>query len=195
MRMAADGVETNVLLMKPRMPMILDAARRERLRGNPSLNEADRWILGQIEDRRREGFVVVLRGANDEGDPCWKFDPAFSDDEIGELGALVIRALLPFHRRVLAIGINLFVHSEWGGRETGPMRRGLLALCDEIERSEADPGLRALDLWILKNMLLFTSLPTEHVVETTLPLHLRFVASRRTKVDRLLGAVDPAVFG
>ena len=68
MYVAAKGVESKVLVMEPRQPMVLDSARRERLRGSPSLNDADRWILDQIRERQGDGFVLMLRGANDRGD-------------------------------------------------------------------------------------------------------------------------------
>jgi hypothetical protein len=186
-RVSASGLQCGALVMAPRSRMLIDAARRDRLRGDPALSEADRTIVGRVRSRGDDVPILIMRGANDLGERLWEFDAAFSDDELEEVGRLLTRALLPLHRRFLCSGIILFVHTEWGVRETPPMRRAVASLAHELQASApANTALRDLDLWILRNMLLFSSLSAKHVVQSLLPAHLRLVSHRKRQIADLV---------
>jgi len=95
---------------------------------------------------------------------------------------------MPMYRRLLGRGIVLFVHSDWGPRELGPIRRGLdlmAARLDDDERS-AQPTL---DSWITRNMLQYSSLSLRHVLDKLLPSHVALLWRRAERARRLVEAV------
>ena len=179
----------HVLTMTPRVPTVFGAKRRESLRGEPTLSPVERRILDFVAARPENTPVLLLRGADEEGNRLWRFDPAFDDDELEETGRLFSRAVMPLYRGLLARGIVLFVHSDWGYREIGPIRRGLDALAEHPDPRQ--PALSAVDGWISRNMLLYSSLSMEHVVEQLLPTHLVLLDRRTERAQRLLGRVPP----
>lgn len=193
-RVSSASVECGALIMTPRARMVIDDAKRERLRGDPELNEADRWIIGRVRERGPDVPILIMRGADENGQRLWEFDPKYSEAELEDLGRLLCRALLPLYRRFLCSGIILFVHTEWGARETPPMRRGIARLAEElVDTRPPNMHLRELDLWILRNMLLFSSLSTTHVIDTLLPAHLRLVGHRKRQVADLVARVRPTL--
>lgn len=192
LRVSSASFECGALVMTPRARMVIDDARRERLRGDPELNDADRWIIGRVSERGPDIPILIMRGADETGQRLWEFDAKYGEAELEDLGRLLARALLPLYRRFLCSGIILFVHTEWGARETPPMRRGIARLAGELlETPQPNAHLRDLDLWILRNMLLFSSLSTMHVIGTLLPAHLRLVAHRKRQVADLVARVRP----
>ena len=193
-RVASASIEYGALVMTPRSRMVVDHAKRERLRGDhPELSAADRWIVERVRGYGGRCPILILRGADDDGERLWQFDPTFGDDELEEVGSLLSRALLPLYRRFLCAGVILFVHTEWGARETPPMRRGIARLAEEVSAASTTAAMRDLDLWILKNMLLFSSLSTNHVIETLLPEHLRLVAHRQRQVSDVVARVSAQI--
>lgn len=191
-RVASAALECGALVMTPRSPMVIDAARRDRLRGDPALSDGDRLIIARVRDRSDDVSILIMRGADEAGARLWQFDTAFDEDELEDVSRLLIRALLPLHRRFLCSGIILFVHSEWGARETPPMRRAIARFANELQNhGQLGAAMRDLDLWILRNMLLFSSLTTRHVIESLLPDHLRLVSHRKRQVADLVARARP----
>jgi hypothetical protein len=90
---------------------------------------------------------------------------------------------MPMYRKLLEIGIVLFVHSDWGHREIGPIRRGLRSLA--ADASNSDDGNGPIDEWIVRNKLLYSSLSLDHVVRKLLPAHLRLLERRQERARRL----------
>src|SRR5262245_43101292 len=108
--------------MTPSAPMAMGRDRIARLREVPPLSQVERWILEQVRAAGDAARIVVFRAVNDQNECVWRFDPELDDDELKEAGYLFSRAILPLHRRLLAIGVVLMVHTEWGLRECHAMR-------------------------------------------------------------------------
>lgn len=185
-----EGFACGVLVMTPRRPTLLGPAQREHLRSVPPLSEVEQTILDRIAARPEETPILILRGADDEGRSLWSFDPSFDEQELEETGLVFSRAVMPFYRGLLDRGVVLFVHSDWGYREIGPIRRGLNALADQVGTSSTNAAVAAIDEWIVRNMLLYSSLSLQHVLQRLLPTHLRLLERRGDRVRRLFDRVD-----
>ncbi|MCR9165184.1 MAG: hypothetical protein ACE37F_36890 [Nannocystaceae bacterium] len=184
-----EGFSCGVLVMTPQERTVLGEAQREHLRSVPPLSEVEQAILDRIAERPKETPILIIRGADDEGRSLWSFDASWNDEELEETGLVFSRAVMPFYRGLLDRGIVLFVHSDWGFREIGPIRRGLNALADQVSTSSTDGAVAAIDEWIVRNMLLYSSLSLTHVVERLLPTHLRLLERRGDRVRRLFDRV------
>lgn len=189
-RVTANEREFGALVLTPASPMVIDTRRRDRLKEMPPLNEVDRAILDRVRGRGDDTPMLIMRAADDSGKRLWSFDPSFTDDEVEETGAELVRSLMPLYRRFLASGITLFVHADWGERELSPMRRGVARLSENLDPDE-DGAVRRLDEWLLRNMLLYSSLSFRHVTEVLLPEHMRLLERRQQRVRQLLEAVPP----
>jgi hypothetical protein len=179
----------NAIVITPRKQMVLGRDRIQRLKGPTSLNKVDRWLIAQAEARRGRARVVLFRACNTLNERVWQFDPSLSDAELEEAGYLLTCALVPFHRRLLAVGIVLMVHTDWGVRECYAMRHGVRAREKELlSKIEGAPSLvNQVDAWVLNNMLLHVALSLKHVTERLLPMHLGMVERRWAQVLPLLG--------
>jgi len=161
----------------------------------------DRRILARVRKRSANTPIMIMRGIDDSGDALWRFDADFGDAELEQAGRIFVGSLLPLYRRLLAAGIVLFVHAHWGERETPPLRRGIAQLVSELKASPEDLAVHDLDHWILKNMLLFSSLSMLHVAQNLLPDHLSLLERREHRIHALLARVpaqaleDPSTAG
>lgn len=187
------GVRHPAMVVMPPAPMIVDRKRLDAVRGTDRVNEVEKRILRECEQRKGRCHVAIFRGVTVSGQVGWSFDPSFDERELAEAGYVMTRALLPLHRRMLKNEILLFVHSEWGDRECLAMRRGVeLAIEEAAARPDADSPLVRADLWILKNMLFHFALPMERIIESVLPPHLRMMHSRLPRVRTLVGELPKA---
>lgn len=172
----------------PKNEMVLGRERIERLRGPTSLNRVDRWLIEQAARRQGRNRLILFRACNRAGERVWQFDSSLSDPELEEAGYLLTCALLPFHRRLLHAGVVLMTHTDWGVRECYAMRHGVRKLEDELKAANVGlhPAVRAVDRWILSNMLLHVALSLEHVTERLLPLHLGMIERRWSQLESQL---------
>jgi hypothetical protein len=116
--------------------MTIDQSRLERLRRATTVNQVERDLIEQA--RRRGGVRVVLfRAVNDAGERVWQFDPHFDQPQLEEAGLVMIEALLPLHRRLMAAGVMLMVHTDWGARECHAMRHGTKIMSRRTARGPA----------------------------------------------------------
>ena len=130
--------------------------------------------------------VVLFRAMNSAGQRVWQFDPDMSEEELEEAGIVFTRALLPFHRRLMAAGIVLMVHTEWGIRECYAVRHGLRVLSKQLESKSNPTPVEEADRWVVGHMLLHVALNLEHVTTTLLPAHLTMVERRWPRVQELV---------
>lgn len=187
------GVRHPAMTVMPPAPMVVDRKRLDAVRGAESVNEVEKRILRECEQRKGRCHVAIFRGVTASGQVGWSFDPSFDERELGEAGYVMTRALLPLHRRMLANEVLLFVHSEWGERECIAMRKGVeLAIEEAMARPDVDTPLVRADLWILKNMLFHFALPMERIIETVLPPHLRMMHTRLPRVRTLVAELPKA---
>ena len=187
------GVRHPAMVVTPPAPMVVDRKRLEAVRGLERVNDVEKRILKECEQRKGRCHVAIFRGVTSSGQIGWSFDPSFDERELGEAGFVMTRALLPLHRRMLANEILLFVHSEWGDRECLAMRKGVeLAIEDASSRSDSDSPLVRADLWILKNMLFHFALPMDRIIESVLPPHLRMMHTRLPRVRTLVAELPKA---
>jgi hypothetical protein len=111
--------------------------------------------------------------------------------ELEQAGLVVTRALLPLHRRLMAAGVVLMVHTEWGTRECYAMRHGLRKLVEEIDAKRAPSATDEADRWLLSHMLLHVALNLDHVATTLLPTHLAMIDRRWPRVRELVALLPP----
>lgn len=179
----------NALVLTPKQPQVLGRERMEGLRHASGLSKVDRMIVGEAAARKGNIQLAFFRAMDEQGQIAWSFDETLSPDECDELGYLLVRALLPIHRRMMAQGIGLLVHSEWGDRECSAMRHGREKNRRELEdRIDSEP-VAAADAWILRNMLFHSTLPIEKLVRGTLPSQLRLIAARQKRIGELIAAL------
>src|SRR5690606_7392457 len=154
--------------------------------------KVDRWLIEQAT-RGGTNRIVLFRAKDRAGERVWQFDPSLSDAELEEAGYLLTVALIPFHRRLLAHGIVLMVHTDWGLRECYAMRHGVRKLEGELEREArgSDSPVAQIDQWLLSNMLLHVALSLDHVASRLLPLHLGMIDRRWKQLEPMLAALPP----
>lgn len=180
-----------VLIMTPRVPTVFGAKRRAAVEGTSRISSVERRILQAVEERPSNTPILILRGGTDDGTRLWSFDPSFDDEELEETGSVFSRAVVPLYREFLARGVVLHAHSDWGYREIGPIRRGLDALGRDLSLTGQHPSISAVDEWIIRNMLLYSSLSLRHVLDKLLPAHLSLLARREQRTQRMLGRLPP----
>lgn len=135
--------------------------------------------------------ILIIRGGTDEGGRLWSFDPSFDDAELEENGRIFSTSVMPMYRELLARGVVLLTHSDWGHSEIGPIRRGLDGLGKDLHLTGQHPALSAVDEWIIRNMLLYSSLSLRHVLDRLLPPHLGLLAHRQQGTKRMLDRLPP----
>jgi len=96
------------------------------------------------------------------------------------------RRRLRLHRALLASGVVLMVHTDWGHRESFAMRYGVRALTLEIARSAMPNTARRADGWILRNMLMHVALSFDHVVYKLLPAQIGLIERRWSRIVKML---------
>jgi hypothetical protein len=175
------------LIIAPARPMVFGRDRLDALRLEPGLNDVDRRLIREVALRGGRVHVAIFRGLDVQGQRGWSFDESLSEEELSELGYLLTKALLPVHRRMMANGIALLVHSEWGDRECLAMKHGVRTMSERMaaQATRSSPIVRA-DQWILRNMLFHFALPLDHIVESVLPAHLRLIERRRPRLEELV---------
>lgn len=185
---------TRALVMTPVGRTVVGRERLGRITESPTLSDVERRMLERIEARTPNTPVLVLNASS--GDEClWRFDPSFGEDELLAVGSRFVSSLLPFYRRVVAAGIVSFVHVGWQPSDLVPLRLGLASLAQTLRTRDMDPALRALDQWIVKNLLLYSSLVLPHFVSVLLPQHLTLLARRSERCEALVSRVPPALLG
>ena len=176
--------------------MVVDADWRARLEDGPAkLGPVDRGILERVRAEGGNAPILILRAANESGQRLWSFAEEFEASELVDVASSLVSNLMLLYRELVRLGIVLFVHTDFGTRELMPMRRGVERLLDQIVGSDGPLGLRELDAWILRNMLLYSSLRFEHVTTQLLPAHLALLERRGARAAGLMrraGLVGPA---
>lgn len=180
-----------VLVMTPREPTVFGAQRRAAVEGTSRISPVEQKILAAVEARPSNTPILILRGGIEDGTRLWSFDPDFDEEELEETGRVFSRSVMPLYREFLARGVVLFAHSDWGYREIGPIRRGLDALGKDLHLTGQHPAVSAVDEWIIRNMLLYSSLSLRHVLDKLLPPHLSLLARREQGTKRMLGRLPP----
>ena len=80
--------------------------------------------------------------------------------------------------QLMASGVMLMVHTEWGLRECHAMRHGVGTLIKALDEAPTGTPLAEADRWLLTHMLLHVSLDLTHVTGILLPTHLTMVNRR-----------------
>lgn len=192
---SSESQSYGVQVMTPREPTVFGAQRRASVEGTSRISPVEEVILDAVDARPDNTPILILRGGTEDGRRLWSFDPDFDDEELEETGRVFSRSVLPLYRGFLARGIVLFVHSDWGDRAIGPIRRGLDALADDVGVAGQEPALAAIDEWIIRNMILYSSLSLRHVLDRLLPPHLGLLARREQRTKRMLARLPPGSLG
>lgn len=174
------------LVITPKTAMVVGRKRISELRVPAGISRVERWLIEQARQGGPAARIVLFRGVNDAGERVWQFDPSLTQTELEEAGYVMCKALLPFHRRLMAGGVVLMVHTDWGLRECYAMRTGVQRVLDESGLSRGADPTREADRWVLRHMLLHAALDLDHVVKTLLPAHLTMVERRLTRVRELV---------
>lgn len=176
-----------MLVITPRAPMMFGVERIETLRKPTRLSAADRYLIEQTRHRKGRVHLAALRAGDGFGQRLWSFDPILTAGEVEELGYLITKSLIPVHRRMMANGVALLAHTEWGPRECYAMRYGVRRLLAELsDQPHSNPALTDVDTWILRNMLFHFALDLEHVKTTLLPNQIRMIERRWERVSALI---------
>jgi hypothetical protein len=191
-RLRHRGIERGAMVVTPKRAMVIDKERLDRLRRPSGLSQVERWLIAQAKQRGNNGHVVLFRALNDAGERVWQFDPELSESQLADGGYVMTQALLPLHRRLMAVGVVLMVHTEWGLRECYAMRHGAARLQRELASARKPTPERDVDRWILSNMLLHVALRMRHVVDSLLPSHLAMIERRADQVRSLVAGLPAA---
>jgi hypothetical protein len=180
------SAEQGVMVITPKSAMTVGRKRIDDLRKPTGISPVERWLIEQARQRGSSRRIILFRAVNDAGERVWQFDPSLAESELEEGGYVLSKALLPFHRRLLASGVVLMVHTDWGLRECYAMRSGGQRALVDIDRLPAGDPTREADRWVLTHMLLHAALNLDHIVKTLLPDHLKMVERRWPRVRELI---------
>jgi hypothetical protein len=186
MRLGLSDRARSAMVITPKSPMVIDRERLDRVGHSSSLSPVERWLVEEARERGDGARVVLFRAANSANERVWEFDRNFNEKELQEAGVIMTRALLPLHRALLASGVVLMVHTDWGPRESHAMRFGVQTLTQEITRSSEGTAAHRVDEWILRNMLMHVALGLDHVVQKLLPGQMGLIERRWSRVVELL---------
>lgn len=175
-----------VMVITPKSPMVIGQKRIDDLRKPSGISRVERWLIDQARKGGASAQIVLFRAVNDAGERVWQFDPSLSQANLEDGGYVMSKALLPFHRRLMASGVVLMVHTDWGIRECYAMRTGVERAFDEQESSSEANPTRAADRWVLRHMLLHAALDLDHILRSLLPKHLTMVERRLSRVRELV---------
>jgi len=185
------GVERGAMVITPKTPIVVDVSRLQQVGHAKTLSPVERWLIEQIRQRGERARVVLFRAVNDKRERVWQFDPALSEQQLQEGGYVMSKALVPFHRRMLASGVVLMVHTDWGLRECYAMRHGIRRLLQELEAMPDRDAVGEADRWLLNHMLLHVALGLDHVTTSLLPTHLTMIERRYPSVRELVRQLPP----
>ena len=185
------GVERGAMVITPRTPIVVGLDRLQQVGQAKGLSPVERWLLEQIRKRGERARVVLFRAVNDKRERVWQFDPALSESQLQEGGYVMSKGLVPFHRRMLASGVVLMVHTDWGLRECHAMRHGIRRLIQELDAIRDRDAVEEADRWVLSHMLLHVALHLDHVTTSLLPTHLTMIERRYPSVLELVSQLPP----
>jgi hypothetical protein len=165
--------------------MVFGRTKLNEVNTGTELNARDRWLLTEVE--RCKARIAVLRSVNTYGERVWAVDPELSESEATQLGYILTRGLLPVHRRLVALGITLFAHTDWGLKETEAMRGGVARMLEALaQRPRAHAAIQEIDLWILKHFIFHFGMPYQHIMDKVLPEHLKLIDTRTARIAELV---------
>lgn len=184
------------LVMSPQTHIVVHAERIATLRSDGSPGPIDREVLRQIRMRRGRVSVLALRGA--AGGGSYRFDPALDAAQVRDLGYLLVKSQLQTYRRLLAAGVLVHFHVDWGGVETDAFRAGSAWLVDELTAqttngtlSDGRLALCKLDCWMLRHLQFYLTLGLERTLRDVLPGKLPLLELRLPHVREMLARVPP----
>jgi hypothetical protein len=187
-----DGtIVKRAIVMTPKSAVVVGLKRINDLRKPAGISRVERWLIEQSQNGTSSPRILLFRAVNSAGERVWQFDPNLSEPDLEEGGYVVCKALLPFHRRLMAAGVVLMVHTDWGLRECYAMRSGVQRALAEFARSPNPDPTRDADRWVLNHMLLHAALDLAHIVASLLPGHLTMVERRWPRVRELIARLPP----
>ena len=176
---------------------------RSHVRVDPSSVESegkmtalDETLLREAQARSPRITFCVFRGRSDEDDGSWRFADGMTQAQDRDLAARLLPGQMICYRGLLRAGVSLFVHADWGERETDAYRWAVDHRIAEL-RDEVHPGettgtsAGAIDLWILRNLTFFFTLSFAKLIETILPDKLALMETRMERIRRLVGLLPP----
>jgi hypothetical protein len=177
-------VEQGALVFTARSPMVVGRARIAQLRTPSDLSKVERWMIEQAKIRGERARIVIFRAVNERGERVWEFDPTLSERELEEGGLVLTKALIPLHRRLMAAGVVLMLHTDWGLRDCYALRHGIRKALDELQ--DAPGPIAQADRWVWTHMLLHVALDLDHVTTSLLPEQLTMIERRWPRVRDLV---------
>lgn len=183
--------------MSPETHVVVRADRLDALRTDLSPGPIDLEVLRQVRLRDGRVRVLALRGT-DGAVGSYRFDPALARAQVRELGYLLVKSQIATYRRLLAMGVLVHLHVDWGGLETDAFRQGTTRLADEVNaltsRRSLPDGLLALcqlDSWMLRHLQFYMTLGLERALTDVLPEKLPLLEIRMPHVKEMLAQAPP----
>jgi hypothetical protein len=174
--------ERRALVFTPLEEFRVGAGRLTELRANPQRGEIDRRIIDRVRFSKTDYDVVIFRGKSADGKGIYRIDDRLSEGETAELTRMLVLTQLQCWRSLLALGVPLMVHSDFGSSAL-PFRTACRELADDPDRdSEASARVAAIDEWILRHLVFFFSQSYEATITTLLPDKLPLLELRREKL-------------
>ncbi len=185
--------DRTAMVITPRTHVRVGLSAVEHVDGMSALDET---LLREAQARSPRITFCVFRGRSDEGDGSWCFADAMTQAQDRELASKLLPGQMIAYRGLLRAGVSLFVHADWGERETDAFRwavdHRIAALREEIEPDETvGTSASAIDLWILRNLTFFFTLSFAKMIETILPDKLALMEARMERIRRLVGLLPP----
>lgn len=176
------GGRTSTVLT-PKNAMVFGRTQLDKVQAARGLSPVEQWLVAYAAGHSEQCRIMILRAVNSEQERVWLFDPSFDNDTLQVAGYVMTQALLPFHRALMAAGVMLLAHTDWGDRESYGIRHGVWRCIEELSTKTELSLEQEQNLAVLKTMVHHMSLSLDHVVTHLLPGHLHMVDRRWARMQ------------
>lgn len=184
--------QKHALVMAPRVPVAVGAERLSALRRGLERGSIDDECISEVRRRGGRIQVLVFRGRNDSGSGAWSFGEGLTAADETELGRLIVKSMETTRRLLTAEGVFVHVHSDFTFRDAQIFKNGtecvIAEATDELARGELTDDRRTelkVDLWTLKHLCFYFTLPLSKVLRDVLPDKLPLLERRAQSVREL----------
>ena len=178
----------SAVVVAPTRPIVADRSRLQQLRlaGGRTLTPVDVEFLRLVSSITPAPNVVIFRQVSNDGSGHWSISDDLDDEEVQELGQLLMREHLLLYRALMENGIRLFIYSEWQDRSRDMLRAGLQEVLDQIAALPSPSSVDLLNGWILRNLVFFFALDPIEAVDRVLTNLMPMVESSAPKINTML---------
>jgi len=175
------------LLVTPTRELVIDRSRLERARVGDHSSVVDDAIVRSVEVWLEPIDAVVFRARSDDAEGHWCFADDLDGSEVEELGYQMMCSHISLYRRLVRRRVYAMIGTDLGEREKKAFEVGGRRLVAELERAlpeagEPERSMHGFDLWLLKNVALWSTRSLAECLRGSLSEFLDLFDARRQEL-------------